>query len=432
MDCRSEYEKRLQARQQQHDRLRRKDGRAVGFRAATFCATMLVAWAVLGGGGVPWQFLLIPIGLFIGAVVYHESVKRQLLVATRAIEHYQRCLNRLDSKWSGVGPNGEEFVDPLHPYSDDLDIFCQGSLFQLLNSPLTPAGGKTLASWLAPDANEALPSKDEVLDRQNAVRCLRDQLDLRERLAIVGPTKQSQHDAVQLQRWLANPGGMTAPWVRVVGLLLGVLGVFALGYVFKTVATGSISTSNSLSLLILVVFVQLGFLYRFRATLTDIKQHSEQAVLELRRIVRVVSALETVRGDDPTIKRLRHELIEDGAPASQKIHRLERLVSQFDNMRRNAFTAPVALIAMVGLHFACAIDRWRTTQGPHVGRWFEAAGELEAFLALSQLHFENPLYVSLGLKRGRRSLLPAGSRTRCCPKPPLLLTTWRSARTAGC
>ncbi|QDT01181.1 MutS-related protein [Adhaeretor mobilis] len=400
MDCRSEYEKRLQARQQAYASLRRKDDQAVSLRTALLCAALLATWVVFGGWGVPWQFLLFPIGIFIGTVFYHGSIKRKLLVATRAIEHYQRCLKRLDGKWVGIGPDGEEFIDPLHPYSGDLDIFGHGSLFQLLNSPVTPAGEKTLASWLAPEANKALPSKETILDRQKAVHNLRDQLDLRERLAIIGPTKQSQQDAMQLQKWLANPGELTATWVSAVGLLLGVMGVLALGHFFVTIAMGTVSTSKSLSLLILVVLLQMGFLYHLRATLLAIKQYSEHAVLELQRIVRVVSALETVRGDDPAIKRLRHELVEDGTPTSQKIHQLERTVSQFDNMCRNAMIAPLALISMVGLHFACKIDHWRSMHGSHVARWFDAAGELEALLAFAQLHFENSEYCFPQIEEG--------------------------------
>ncbi len=386
MTARTEYENRFQARQRSFDALRRKDDHAVSFRTAVACFGILAIWVILSWG-VPWQVLLIPAGLFLAALFYHETVKRKQHTAQLAIDHYQRCLQRLDGEWSGIGPDGTDFLDPLHPYAGDLDIFGIGSLFQLLNSPITPSGAKTLAAWLTPALEQSLPDSlpdsETVLERQNAVRTLREQLDLRERLAVIGPTKQSQSDARELQSWLSNPGGLTEPWVRGVGMLLGVAGIAALLYWFS---------SGSPSVLILAVFVQMAFLYRLREPLNAIKQHSEHAVFELDRIEQVITALETVAGDDSEINRLRGELVDENTRASETIHQLERTVSQFENMRRNVFVAPLAFLSMVGLHYASAIDRWRTTHGPHVDRWFQAVGELETLLAFSQLHFENPEY----------------------------------------
>jgi len=383
MTASSEYKNRLEARQRAFDQLRRQDDQAVSFRTAVFALGILVAWVVLSGWGVAWQFLLIPVGLFLAAIFYHETVKRKQRSARLAIDYYQRSLQRLDGQWSRIGPDGAEFLDPLHPYAGDLDIFGVGSLFQLLNSPVTPLGAKTLAKWLAPPTKEGLLSVDTVILRQQAVRTLRDQLDLREQLALLGSTKQSQQDAWQLQRWLNNPGGLTATWVCVVGAVLGMLGMGTLVYWF---------TSGSPTALILVIFAQLGYLHRLREPLLAIKQHSEHSVFELRRIVQVLEALETVSGDDPEINRLRNELIENGKKASDTIHQLERTVSQFENMRHNIFLAPLAFLSMASMHYASAIDRWRNTHGRHVDRWFQAIGEMETLFAFSQLHFENPNY----------------------------------------
>jgi len=383
MTCRTEYENRLEARRQTRDQLRRRDDQAVNFRTAVFMAGLLAAWVVFGGWQVPWQFLLIPLALFIGALIYHESVKRKLRGAQRAIEYYERCLKRLDGEWPGIGPAGEEFLDPLHPYAGDLDIFGTGSLYQLLNSPVTPAGARTLAAWLTPSLDTGPPTIDAVVRRQHAVGALREQLDLRERLAVIGTTQQSQRDAEQLQQWLANPGGLMSGWILTIGVLLGLLGLAALWHW---------CVSLSISALIVVVLAEVAFLHLLRAHLRSIKQSSEHAVIELRRIVQVVAALEMVEDKDVELGRLRNELFANGIPASQTIHRLERLVSQFENMRHNLLIAPLAFLSMVSLLYACAIDRWRTIRGPHVDCWFQAVGELEALLALSHFHFDNSNY----------------------------------------
>ena len=383
MPAKQEYESRLQQRQQAFDKLRRKDDHAVSFRTAVACAGMLALWVVFGGWGVPWQLLLVPAGLFLVGLIYHEIIKRKQSAAQRAIDYYQRCLNRLEGKWSGVGPNGIEFADPLHPYSGDLDIFGEGSLYQLLNSPVTPNGAKTLSTWLAPDPEVGSPAHATIAARQQAVQELGKKLDLREQLAVIGPTKQSQQDAAQLQAWLSKPGGLTARWIVGVAIPLGILGIGALVYFFM---------SGKLSPLILVVLAQAAFLQLHKTSLETIKKYSEHAVHELRRILRVLEAFESIDGECDDLKRLRSELLHDGQPASQTIRKLEGIVSQFENMRSNMLFAPLAFLSMVSLLYACRIDHWRINHGVHVKDWFRAIGELEALLALSQLHYENPDY----------------------------------------
>jgi hypothetical protein len=63
-------------------------------------------------------------------------------------------------------PEGNEFIDPQHPYSYDLDIFGKGSLFQYINRTTTIGGSQFLAQWLT------RPEKDmeSILQRQQSVK----------------------------------------------------------------------------------------------------------------------------------------------------------------------------------------------------------------------------------------------------------------------
>ena len=82
---------------------------------------------------------------------------------------------------SGKGATGDRFRDESHPYSDDLDLFGKGSLFQLLSTARTRPGEEMLASWLL-----ARAPVEELRARQQAIDELRPMLDLREDLAVLG------------------------------------------------------------------------------------------------------------------------------------------------------------------------------------------------------------------------------------------------------
>lgn len=104
---------------------------------------------------------------FLPAVMYvafhwpHERVYERLTRASGAITYYERGIARVEDRWAGMGIVDTTFVGPDHIYANDLDIFGEGSLFELLCTARTRAGQETLARWLGKPA-----SRDEILQRQ--------------------------------------------------------------------------------------------------------------------------------------------------------------------------------------------------------------------------------------------------------------------------
>ena len=383
MTCQQQYQQRLEARQQALLKLRQEDDRAANFRVASFLVGLLCFWAVFGSWQLSAWILLLPAILFVFAVLHHQRVRQKIRDGEKSIEHYRCCLARLEGKWIDFEASGTEHVQADHPYADDLDIFGKGSLYQFLGGPITPAGSQTLAAWLTPSSKSSFPTKEIIVRRQQAVQNLRDHLDQREQLAVIGPPSPAEGDVSKIHAWFSQSGGLNASWVRGVGMLLAAAGTGSLVLWFAGYGTAP---------LMVTILVQLAYVYRLRQPLGSIKKYSEKSVEELRRIVQVVAALEQLEGDDAELTRLRAELNHDGTAASKTIGELQNYVSQFENMRRNLFFAPLAFVTMTFLHFACAIDRWRSKHGDHVQRWLQAIGELEALLAFGQLHFENPQY----------------------------------------
>ena len=117
-------------------------------RLASGILLVAVAAVSLGAGRIsPW-WLLLPIVALIVLVVIHDRVDRALRRAARGMAYYERALARLENRWIGTGSQGERFRDPRHVFSDDLDLFGRGSLFELLSTARTGRGERVLAGWL--------------------------------------------------------------------------------------------------------------------------------------------------------------------------------------------------------------------------------------------------------------------------------------------
>src|SRR5215467_10786347 len=159
-------------------------------------AAASIAAASLGGGWISAWWLLAPVLVFVPMAIVHGRVDGSLKRSSRAIAYYDRALARLENRWVGTGNSGEAFRDPKHLYADDLDLFGRGSLFELLSTARTAAGERALAGWLlAPGARE------EVGARQAAAAELRDRLDLREEIALMGEEIHAAVDDLSLKLW---------------------------------------------------------------------------------------------------------------------------------------------------------------------------------------------------------------------------------------
>ncbi|HEX6209798.1 MAG TPA: DNA mismatch repair protein MutS [Methylomirabilota bacterium] len=335
---------------------------------------VLVALAFVGRLS-PW-WLLAPAAAFGGLLVVHARARRRRRQAERGVAFHERGLARLDGQWAGTGRTGARFVDPHHPYAEDLDMFGEGSLYELLCGARTTMGEDTLAAWLLAPAD--LPT---VRARQAAVQELAPRLDLREDLAILG-------EAVAETVRPDSLAGLAAPVSRppgtalrlgaaaLTGTALGVVALWAIGWTPLIVALGALGIQG-------LVHWRLGM--RVRDTDRAVAGHGH----DLDLLAAVLDRFEREPLTSPLLAALRGALTTGGRRPSEAIGRLRRLVDLFDS-RRNEFFKPVALLTMWDVHCALAIEAWRARHGAAVPGWLAAVGQLEALGSLAGFAYEHP------------------------------------------
>ncbi|MGA7841178.1 MAG: hypothetical protein WCA34_09685, partial [Candidatus Acidiferrales bacterium] len=177
----AEYTKRLAARQQTvaaKDALHNRFGNA---KLATVILGLILLWLALKDEIISTYWLAVPVAIYAGLALAHEFALRALAHARSAVAFYQRGIARLEDRWSGTGASGERFRNQKHVYADDLDVFGTGCLFELLSTALLPMGEERLAQWLT--AASPVPA---IHERHKVIIELRDKLDLREELALLG------------------------------------------------------------------------------------------------------------------------------------------------------------------------------------------------------------------------------------------------------
>lgn len=139
---------------------------------------------------------------FILLIKYHNRLFHRKDYLEKEAEVNRQELAALDYDTSCFD-GGEEFADPAHLYAYDLDVFGTHSLFQYINRTCTEPGKRLLADWLG----QHLTKKEDILERQAAVRELAPELKFRQRFRILGLLhKGKAADETELKAWAASPG----------------------------------------------------------------------------------------------------------------------------------------------------------------------------------------------------------------------------------
>jgi hypothetical protein len=373
-----EYRRRLDARRAVLDRLVRVERAIADARLIIFVLGAVVAWLVFVAARLSAAWLVVPLVAFAALVVVHERVRRAAHRATRAVTFYDKALARVEDRWMGAGETGERFLDPEHPYAADLDLFGKGSLFERLCTARTRAGEETLARWLLRPAGV-----DEVHERHAAVADLRDRLDLREELELLGSDVRAGLDPDALAAWGSEPrafiGGRWA--MATAAGALAALGTAAL-IGWALLGTGP---SPFCAVVIVDVLLTIWTSHRVRLVIAALDQRTHDLVL----LAALLARLEHETFEAPALSRLQSALETTGLPASRRIARLARLLHLLD-CQKNQFFAPIAGVLLWSLQLALAIDAWRARSGPAIASWLTAVGEFEALCALASYAWECP------------------------------------------
>jgi MutS domain V len=370
-----EYVQRLKSRESRVAHYEEIHIRLGNVRLVLALLGVVLAWASFREHYLsPW-WLAAPVAAFVGIAAYHSRILRARELAERATAFYKKGLARMADRLADVGETGERFDDPHHVYAADLDLFGKGSLFQLLSTARTRMGEDTLANWLRS------PSPVErIHERHAAVSELRDQLDLREDLAVLGEDVGVGVHPDALLTWAESPNQMRASWTRALAPWLAASAILAVAvWAYWGMVTP----------LVLIVVIEAVLTYRLKGALEEVLHGTEHAFRDLDLLSGVLARLEAQTFQAPGLQTLQKQLSSSDVRSSQAIARLRTLVDLI-NSRHNTFLRIIDAPLMYSVQLAFAADRWRQAHGKVLRLWVTAIGEMEALLSLATYSFEHP------------------------------------------
>lgn len=352
-------------------------------------AVIIVVPALNHAFSIAWE--VVPAMVFLALFVSRDRLRRRSEMHLRAIQYFERGLARLEGNWAGAGESGIRYLDPAHPYAQDLDLFGKGSLFELLCSARTPMGQDTLTQWLLEPA-----PPETIRERQEAIAELAGRVDLREDIAVLAENARAGVNSEALFAWGEREPLLVPSPFRFVAWGLSVLGATAVvAFVTYLLAQfGIFQLPEKMLAALELYFLSMSIVYspvllRFKRRTDRIISEVEKASSDLGLIAEVLRRLEAEQFASAHLAALRRELDAKGQPPSGRIASLNRLMELVDS-RRNGVVRFIGILLLWDLHLSYAIEGWRGISGPVLRPWLNAVGEIEALSSLAGYCYEHP------------------------------------------
>jgi DNA mismatch repair ATPase MutS len=274
----------------------------------------------------------------------------------------------------GTGEAGADFLELEHPYARDLDLFGNGSLFELLCTARTSPGKNILAEWLL----SAAPVP-EIESRQVAVRELAPRLDFREEITASGEDIRSRARTEALIAWAEAPPVLNPKPARLFALGLSVAWLLSL---FAWAVWGVWE-------LTLVTSLANRVFYSYFSSRCQKIIGAETFVREFALLPILLTRMEQEKFASAKLVELQTRLRQHGVSPSASIGKLRRLVQALESRRSLLITVSDSLVLWT-TQLALSIETWRQEFAPAFRVWLTAVGEMEALNALANYSYERP------------------------------------------
>jgi DNA mismatch repair ATPase MutS len=324
--------------------------------------------------------LVIFLVLFIPLILLHDYYfnNRKYSIALHKIN--EDSLKRMRGEWNTFTDDGAEFWDDSHNYSQDLDIFGQGSLFQFINTAVTYLGRLKLKDFL----NSPPRSVEEIISRQEAVRELSPKLDWRQKYMAEGMLEVTMHDPKELFLWANRRENFYRnPWVifmfRLIPIITIVIGILTF--------INPVPQYYSLAAALVLQFIILKINTSQRG---DILEVTHRFMENIKTCYKMLLLLEQEEYNSRHLQDLKNSLKSDqGLTASEQIQKLVKLAETIAN-RHNQFYFIFNILFLLDYQFVFALEKWKEKFGGNLHVWLEVVGEFEALSSLAVLQHDFP------------------------------------------
>jgi hypothetical protein len=334
----------------------------------------IVVCLILGLTDFPLLLLSVPflILAFVGLIISYNRSTDQKAILVQVLQIHVEITQRKSRQLQQLD-GGFEFINKNHPFSSDLDLFGDFSLFQLINRTISKKAKNLLAEWMTNPLDPLTAKK-----RHTALKEMKTKNDFLLHFESVGKAlNKNEKSNTPFFNWLSEKEDFPKYLLPLVfiGPILGLIMVMA--YLFFDVEASLVG----IWILISMFFLSLVFKGLLRAS------KSLPDVGNIKIFAAWAQIIENENFEDPYLIELQKPFRIMETPSSKILKDLEQLNFLINN-RINLMYLIFNLLFVLDLPIFYSLLKWKRKFGKHLSLWEKTFDEWQVVVSLSAFEAE--------------------------------------------
>lgn len=340
------------------------------------------------------------IAIFLAAIVVFIILLKKYSAYSFKNEFYENLLKINENELRGLNDDhscfdaGDEYIDPHHDFSHDIDLFGSDSLFQHLNRTCTGKGKHFLAEWLMSPGSLS----KETVKRQEAIKELSGMLQWRQEFNAYGMMGITDEPTINdFNKWLKEgPHYLNKKTYRILGILMPALTVLLLAL--------AVAGILHYSLFIMIFLLNLGIISINLKEINNIHSRVSKKHGVFKTLGHLVVHFEEYNFRSDYINELQKILSAGNTSASQSIRKLSNLIQAFDSRLNMLMAIPLNGILLWDLHCIKRLEHWKKSASDLLPGWFDNLARADALSSLANYAGNNEDYCYPVISNGNEYL----------------------------
>ncbi len=319
--------------------------------------------------------LLLGIPLFLFLVSKYSDLKYQKSKKVELKNINSVELQVLKRDYSSLS-SGKEFADDLHYFSQDIDLFGEGSFYQVSNRTQLKEGAQLLADTYKENAINGINQK------QAAIAEIGEKVDWRQDFSAMAALTKTETSVQFISKWLNNYTPFVPKSMNYIPIVFSVLsiGIFGL-YFFDFIPESFLITWWVLGIIIVGLFskkvMQLG------QETTKLKSTFDQ-------YNQLLAIIEKTDFSSDLLKEQQEHILSQGEANSKVLKKFAKLLGNLDRNNNLIYLIIANGFFLRSLTDCLAIENWIQKHGKDVETWFHTIAFFDAYGSLGNYAFNHP------------------------------------------
>jgi len=346
--------------------------------------------------------LLVFLGTFLGIYFFFEEIKILTLITVIGIvifiylisKHtdlqYQRDLVKSLIKINTTEINvlhknyveldeGKEFIDPVHFYSNDIDLFGKGSFFQYINRTVTNEGKNKLAEILS--ENEILA----IENKQEAIKELAKIPKWRQHFSAIASLVKVQHPAKVIVDWIHTYKSVLPQFLSFLPVVFSIISFVLIVLGLSQIISGQFA--------VVWLFIGLGISGVYLKKVNKLYEDASKAKETFKQYHQLLHEIEVTTFTSQILKEKQQNIQTESQKASLIFAKFSKTLDALDQRNNMIMGFLGNAFLLWDAQQAYKIEQWIHIYRSNIENWFKVIAFFDAQNSLANVAFNHPHYV---------------------------------------